>query len=161
MQPAFDAFWFYLPATLVSLGLYLFMLVWGQEFVLPLDLGLRLKGRPLVGRGRGLPSLAAACLFGAICAVLQGRGDDALVLSLGAHMGTVVNSFLKRRLGRAQGEPFFPADHIDFVLGASLFYQLQYGLDWQTFVLGCLVCGILHWSIGSSIRRRLVAFESV
>ena len=42
-------------------------------------------------------------------------------LSFGALVGDMVESFLKRRLGRRRGEPWPVADQIDFLLGALLF----------------------------------------
>ena len=147
-----QAWFFYLPAALVPLGLYVLWIVFGQSSVLPLDLRSEIGGRRLVGDSRGLWGLPAALLLGALCAVAQSRGADALILSLGADFGCVVNSFIKRRLGIPRGRPFRPWDHIDFVLGASMFYHWQYGLSWSLFTAGVLVWGAIH-CLGSLIVR--------
>lgn len=42
-------------------------------------------------------------------------------VSLGALVGDLIHSFVKRRLGIAEGSPFPVADQLDFVLGAILF----------------------------------------
>ena len=43
------------------------------------------------------------------------------VVSIGALIGDLVHSFVKRRLGIGEGLPFPVADQLDFVLGAILF----------------------------------------
>lgn len=147
-----DCWLFYLPATLVSFSLYLLWLIFGQASVLPLDLNEKWGGRELVGGGRGLLSIGFVCIIGAGCAVFQQRGDDALVLALGAHFGTILNSFLKRRFQIERGKHAFPWDHIDFILGASFVYWLQNPLGFEMVFRGLLVCGTLHWTVGSLIR---------
>ncbi len=42
-------------------------------------------------------------------------------LSLGALIGDLIESFIKRRLNRSPGSPLPIADQIDFILGAMLF----------------------------------------
>ena len=154
-----QAWSFYLPAALVPLGLYVLWVVFGQSSVLPLDLRGKIGGRRLVGDSRGLWGLPAALLLGALCAATQGRGMDALVLSLGADFGCVVNSFVKRRLGIPRGRAFRPWDHIDFVLGASVFYNWQYGLSLSLFAGGVLVWGASHWLGSLLVRGCLREFE--
>jgi hypothetical protein len=150
---------FFLPATLVSFSLYLLWLLFGQASVLPLDLNRRWGGQALVGGGRGLLSIGFVCIIGSVCAVVQGRGDDALILALGAHFGTVANSFLKRRFHFERGKHAVPWDHIDFVLGASLAYSLQYPITLQMVMAGIVICGTLHWSLGRLIRLVLDPFR--
>ncbi len=127
-------------------------MVFGQSSVLPLDLRGKVAGRRLLGDSRGLWGLPAALVIGALCAIAQGRGVEAVILSLGADFGCVTNSFVKRRLGMPRGKAFRPWDHIDFVLGASLFYHWQYGLPLSLLLSGVLAWGSTHW-IGSLIVR--------
>jgi CDP-2,3-bis-(O-geranylgeranyl)-sn-glycerol synthase len=47
-----------------------------------------------------------------------------LMIALGALMGDLVHSFVKRRIGLAEGSPFPLADQLDFVVGAILFSLL-------------------------------------
>jgi hypothetical protein len=151
-----ESWLFFLPASLVSVTLYAVWLVFGQAGVLPLDLNRTWRDEPLVGGGRGLTGVVAAGIIAAGCAVLQGRGDDTLVLALGAQFGMVANSFVKRRLSIQRGQDSFPWDHVDFVLGASLAYTLQGGvLTLQRFLCGLLICGFLHWLIGGGLRPLL------
>lgn len=42
------------------------------------------------------------------------------LLSIGAILGDIAGSFLKRRLNIAQGKPTFPLDQLDFVFGGLL-----------------------------------------
>lgn len=155
-----DVWNFFLPASAVPLALYLTSLVFGQSSVLPADLNYRFSQQPLLGAGRGLWGPAAALMVGAACAVLQGRGDEAMVLALGAHLGTVLNSFLKRRLGLARGQDFFPFDNIDFAVGAAVCYHIQYGMSAQLFFSGVLICGFAHRYIGRVIRWSLKGLQN-
>lgn len=159
METLLELAFFFLPACLVPLTFYLSSLTFGQASVLPADLNSRWQGRPLIGKGRGLWGPAAALVIGALCGILQGRGEEGLVLALGAHMGTVFNSLLKRALGVERGRDFPPLDHIDFALGACLCYHLEYGLGVGYLVGGVLLCGVAHRFLGRGIRRALKRYE--
>lgn len=154
-----QALWFYLPACVVPLALYLLWVFYGQECVLPLDLGHKNRDQPLIGASRGLWGLPAAILFGGLCGAAQGRGFEAVVLAVGADFGCIFHSFLKRRAGMPRGSWNPPWDHIDFVLGASLFYALQYGLSLELFLTGTLVCGLTHLMAHRLIRGMLSRHE--
>lgn len=134
-------------------------MVFGQSSVLPLDLRGKVAGRRLVGDSRGLWGLPAALVIGALCAIAQGRGVEAVILSLGADFGCVINSFVKRRLGMPRGKAFRPWDHIDFVLGASLFYHWQYGISPTLLVSGVVCWGATHCLGSMIVRGSLRNFE--
>lgn len=159
METLLELVAFFLPACLVPLIFYLSSLTFGQASVLPADLNARWRGRPLVGKGRGLWGPAAALVVGSLCGVLQGRGEEGLVLALGAHMGTVFNSLFKRAMGWERGRDFPPLDHIDFALGACLCYHLEYGLSFSTLVGGVILCGLAHRFLGRGIRWVLKGYE--
>jgi CDP-archaeol synthase len=154
-----QAWLFYLPATAVTFATYLVWLAFGQDAVLPLDLGVRLGQRPLIGRGRSFWSPPAAIVVAAFCALIQGRGDDALILGLGAQFGCMLNSFIKRRIGVPRGKPFEPIDNVDFVIGASIFCHFEYGLSPTLFGQGLIVCGLAHYTMGHLIRGYLGRYE--
>ena len=143
---------FYLPASAIPFGLYVLWMIFGQDSVLPLDLGRELGGRRLTGGGRGWHSLFASLVMAGLVGAQQGRGDEALVLGLGAHFGSTLNSIVKRARGIERGTPVPLADNIDFFLGASLFYALQFGLGFGLFVQGLIVCGSAHFILGGLIR---------
>ncbi len=49
------------------------------------------------------------------------------MIALGALMGDLVHSFVKRRIGKVEGAPLPLADQVDFVLGAVVFSILASG----------------------------------
>jgi len=58
-----------------------------------------------------------------------------LALGFGALAGDALKSLVKRRLGIAPGEPWMPADQLDFVAGALVFAAPFAGLDVRDVVL--------------------------
>ncbi|HID91384.1 TPA: CDP-2,3-bis-(O-geranylgeranyl)-sn-glycerol synthase [Candidatus Bathyarchaeota archaeon] len=96
----------------------------------PIDLGRGfIDGRPIFGRnktvrgflsGIAVGSLAGTALFACLPAwPAQRAALRALLLSLGAMIGDLCGSFVKRRLGRSPGSPLFPLDQLGFVIGAT------------------------------------------
>jgi CDP-2,3-bis-(O-geranylgeranyl)-sn-glycerol synthase len=110
---------------------------------LPLDAGrLFLDGKPVFGANktvRGFFSgLAAGTFTGFMLRSLYSINGFpkeilfqydpllAFLLSLGALIGDLIHSFVKRRLNIAPGSPLPVADQLDFVLGALLFSVMIY-----------------------------------
>lgn len=147
---------FFLPATLVPPTLYFLWIWFGQESVLPLDLKKSIAAGRVIGDGKGLWGLPAAVVVGLLCAAFQSRGEEAVIMAVGADFGCVANSFIKRRLGHRRGVDFKPWDHLDFFLGGSLFYHLQFGLSWPLFATGLCLCGTAHY-LGRTLLRHLLA----
>ncbi|WP_251329188.1 CDP-2,3-bis-(O-geranylgeranyl)-sn-glycerol synthase [Haloplanus pelagicus] len=103
----------------------------------PIDGGRTVDGRRLLGdgktwRGTAVGTVAGVALAMALNAVRTGAagalGADlpvfslraALGLALGAMLGDIGASFLKRRLGRERGAAVPGLDQLDFVVGALL-----------------------------------------
>jgi len=104
----------------------------------PIDGGRTLGDRRLLGDGKTWRGTAAGTAAGVALAVsldaLAGRAGAvvgvslpgfplaaALGLALGAMVGDVAASFLKRRSGRERGAAFPGLDQLDFVVGALVF----------------------------------------
>jgi len=98
----------------------------------PIDFGKTWRGKPILGEGKTWRGLAGGIFSGIAAGTIMnmiypsfGEGMESLTilfaLSLGALVGDMAESFLKRRLGRRRGEPWPVADQIDFLLGALLF----------------------------------------
>ena len=152
IQAIFETYQFFLPAMLANLSLYLTSKAFGSRSILALDQGLEVNGRRLIGDGRGLTSLPRAIAVGALCGACQGRLEEAILLAIGAQAGMVFNSLIKRRLRVAQGSAFPPWDHIDFVLGACLFWGLEFGWKGPLFFSGVVLGGLTHYILGGIIR---------
>jgi CDP-2,3-bis-(O-geranylgeranyl)-sn-glycerol synthase len=103
----------------------------------PIDGGRTLDGRRLLGdgktwRGTIVGTLAGVALALGLNAVAASAGrlvgatlpsfpiTAAVGLALGAMLGDVAASFLKRRTGRERGAAFPGLDQLDFVVGALL-----------------------------------------
>lgn len=152
MATPLEIYWYFLPAMLANLFLYLTSRVFGQDSVLPLDLGLKVAGKRPIGDGRGLTSLPRALAAGVLCGALQGRMEEAVLLAIGAQAGMVVNSLVKRARGLPRGANFHPWDNIDFVLGACLFVSFVQPVTWEILIAGSVYCGMAHWILGNFIR---------
>jgi CDP-2,3-bis-(O-geranylgeranyl)-sn-glycerol synthase len=122
----------------------------------PIDGGRTMGGRRLLGDGKTWRGTAAGWLAGAALAVTLNAVNDpvgdavgvslplfplaaVVVVPLGAMLGDIGASFLKRRTGRRRGAPFPGVDQLDFVVGA-LALALLAAPGWfsETFTLPVL-----------------------
>jgi CDP-2,3-bis-(O-geranylgeranyl)-sn-glycerol synthase len=89
---------------------------------LPIDGGKKLRdGRPIFGPQKTLRGLVSGLAVGILVGFVQKKVLLGFALSLGALIGDLIESFIKRRLNLAPGTSFPVADQIDFVIGALLF----------------------------------------
>ena len=113
----------------------------------PLDFGKKLKdGRRIFGDGKTFRGSFAGIFFGALTGYLMGliAADQTyfyltlgLFLSIGAILGDIIGSFMKRRAGIERGKPVPLLDQWDFLLTAVVFGSIisTPSLDWFTFLL--------------------------
>ena len=93
----------------------------------PIDAGRKfLDGKPLFGPRKTIRGFCAGLLVGTlVCLLLNALFQYDLLLgfmlSLGALVGDLAESFIKRRLNLAPGASFPIADQLDFVFGSLLF----------------------------------------
>jgi CDP-2,3-bis-(O-geranylgeranyl)-sn-glycerol synthase len=106
----------------------------------PMDRGKEWRGRPIFGKGKTWRGFIGGSLIGWIVGIIMvaiyspyGNGPSALLppftLSLGALLGDLGGSFIKRRIGIERGEPAPVLDQLDFVAG-SLLFTLILCTDW-------------------------------
>jgi len=130
------ALWFILPAYVANA----FPVIFGGG--LAIDIGRKFSdGKPIFGSHKTFRGFIAGLIAGVFTSlvqtiVLQSKMLSDFVLpfefnvlvgsmiALGALMGDLVHSFVKRRLGLVEGSPLPVADQLDFVLGAILFFLL-------------------------------------
>ena len=86
----------------------------------PVDRGLEWGGRRLLGNGKTWEGLIIGTCAGVLVGVFIHSLPDALLMSLGAMVGDMVGSFVKRRAGLRRGEEAPLLDQLDFVIGSFL-----------------------------------------
>ena len=69
-----------------------------------------------------------------------------LFMALGALCGDLAKSFVKRRVGKASGESWFPFDQVDYVLGAFVFIIPFYVPSALVFIVLLLVAPLFHYA---------------
>ena len=67
-----------------------------------------------------------------------------LLLSSGALVGDMVESFFKRRANVKPGKPFIPWDQLDYVVGALLFVYFIYPLTIAKIIIILLISVFGH-----------------
>ncbi len=125
----------------------------------PIDGGRVLRdGRRVFGDGKTWEGLIAGLLAGLLTGVAYTLIFNtascimyALIMSVGALLGDLINAFIKRRVGLKQGSPFPPLDQVDYLLGSyvsikSLNIDLIMGVELtlEHLVLAMLISLILH-----------------
>ncbi len=112
------------------------------------------------GKNKTWRGIIFAVIFGMIVAFIQSRftfGIEILdysnwlligfLLGLGAIIGDLAESFIKRRLGIKPGERFFPWDQLDFIIGGLVFVSVYFVPPWQVVVMLLVLSVILHVSV--------------
>ena len=66
------------------------------------------------------------------------------LLGLGAMTGDAAKSAVKRLVGIRPGQPFFPWDQIDFILGSTLFLLPLVAMPMPVFLTALLITPLLH-----------------
>ncbi len=165
----FQAFWFFLPAYVANPTAVLF----GGGT--PMDFGKVLKdGNRLFGDGKTWRGLGGGMMCGAILGLVlwgiawlvhpelsYGGFPDGLVtvvlLPMGALLGDLVGSFIKRRMGKEKGAPVLGLDQYDFFVGAfALLAVLQ--TDWMSrhYLAGEYIYGFIFIVVLTPILHRAV-----
>jgi len=149
---AIDSLLFFLPAITYNLTIYLYGMFVLKGDMIPLDNGMVWHSKPVIGPGRGVEGLYVAILIGSLWSIGLTNDAKPLCLTIGANAGTIVSSFIKRRLGKPRGRDLFPLDNIDFIIGASFLYTLQFPLPYHTIAFGLGFAGAGHLLINLLIR---------
>ncbi|ATW90012.1 CDP-2,3-bis-(O-geranylgeranyl)-sn-glycerol synthase [Halohasta litchfieldiae] len=164
------AFWAMLPAYVPNNAA---VLAGGGR---PIDGGRTWGGRRVLGDGKTWRGTAVGTLIGVLLALglnaINGPVSAtlgvslptfpiqaAVGLALGAMLGDIGASFIKRRSGRERGAAFPGLDQLDFVVGALLVAFLV-DADWflSTFTLGIIVV-ILVITPLLHVSTNIIAFK--
>ena len=151
----FVSFWYLLPAALgnhvASCGNRLPVPGTVKSFLmrldLPIDQGKTLGGREILGKNKTWRGLIVGGVTGIFVAGVQAilyysfeffRDNTVIdygkinfillgiLMGEGALLGDLVESFIKRRMGKPSGKPWFPWDQADWIIGAMLLSSLVF-----------------------------------
>ena len=144
------ALWFILPAYFAnSFPVNVSKIKWLEKYGTPIDGGRKLMGVRILGDGKTWRGFYAGIIAGTVAGILQVLFQQdaevlfssmlktavflpqmgfelAFMLSLGAILGDLAGSFVKRRAGLRKGSPAPLLDQLDFVFGALFFAWLWY-----------------------------------
>ncbi|MBN2250660.1 MAG: CDP-2,3-bis-(O-geranylgeranyl)-sn-glycerol synthase [Candidatus Altiarchaeota archaeon] len=153
------ALWFILPAYAAnSAPVDVSQIKSLKKYGKPIDGGLTWRGARILGDGKTWRGFFAGIIAGTLTGMLQSYLQPSLqesypylpdmslqlafMLSLGALVGDMAASFVKRRSGLRSGEPAMLLDQLDFVFGALFFAWL-----WNVIVQG-RIGGVFEEMIG-------------
>ena len=123
----------------------------------PIDFGLKYNGQRLLGEGKTIEGFILASLMGYLAGLLElqiiaGISYNFLVIppivflfiGIGAMIGDMTGSFIKRRMKLKRGENAGLLDMIDFIIGAFILaaFFIQYS-PW-CFVIALIITPIVH-----------------
>lgn len=114
----------------------------------PMDLGKYwIDGRRVLGDNKTIEGFVSGVLSGFLVGFLLGDTFRGFLMGLGAMIGDVLGSFIKRRLNVAQGESAPLLDQYLFVLVALLLcYSVGYMLTSEQLIVILIATPILHVS---------------
>jgi CDP-diglyceride synthetase len=177
--------WYFLPAAIANmtarLSYYLPKFMKPSWMEKPVDGGLMINSKPFLGKNKTIRGVFYATLFATLTGFLQALlilNTDVIqnlfdlesfpveytvltgtifgfLLGLGAMLGDMAESFIKRQINIPSGRPFPPFDQTDFIIGSSLlglfiarFDSKFYITLFLTFFFGHLVIKFLGYKIG-------------
>jgi len=161
MEIILKILWLILPAGVANMSPVLFK--WINFLNKPVDFGFKTKDEKfLFGKNKTYRGFFFGTLLGILIFYIQVRLYSfaqeytffdytkvnwfliGFLLSFGALLGDLIESFFKRRVGIESGKEWIPFDQIDWILGALFLLSFQIWLGWKIFFLTILIWGILH-----------------
>jgi len=178
----FRCLWFLLPAALsnhnASLGNSLPVpqpfKSWLIKLDIPVDFGYKIRGKEAFGRNKTFRGFVVGISTGILMATLQyilfvsvpffrenslinySKINFVLVgflMGFGALFGDLIESFIKRQLGKRSGEPWFPFDQLDWILASMILTSIVY-VPPLNYILGIIVVYVLvHLASDRMVQR--------
>jgi len=134
----------------------------------PIDFGrLAPDGRRVFGDGKTWEGLAGGIAMGTMAGWAASLLEPAymsfamaLLLSCGALLGDLLAAFVKRRAGMKRGDPAFPLDQLDFVIGGlALATLFGYNISLLAVISLLLVTPAIH--VVANLLAYLLKLKSV
>jgi CDP-2,3-bis-(O-geranylgeranyl)-sn-glycerol synthase len=136
-----------------------------EKLAAPIDSGKTLNGREIFGKNKTWRGLVVGVITGILVAGIQallffnsdffnkntvidyGQFNFILIGALmggGALLGDLIESFIKRRLNKPSGRPWFPWDQIDWIIGAMVLSSVAYRPSVKVAVVTLVLFTIVH-----------------
>jgi len=112
----------------------------------PLDFGKNINKKRIFGDGKTIRGCFAGIVSGSFIGFVLGEPRFGFLLALGAILGDLAGSFIKRRFGLKQGHPTWFLDQFDFILGAFLLGALVKVPSYEILAVILVVTPLLHLS---------------
>lgn len=124
---------FFLPAGISNMTPVFSNKVPGlRDWKTPLDLGKNYRGQRILGQNKTWRGLVSGVVMGTLVGYILSQTYfseyntvlfvlTAASMSLGALVGDAVESFFKRQHGIKSGQPWFPFDQTDYIIGGLVF----------------------------------------
>jgi CDP-2,3-bis-(O-geranylgeranyl)-sn-glycerol synthase len=132
MNDYLAALLFFLPAGIANMSPVIINKVpYLNRWNTPLDFGKSFHGQRIFGDNKRLRGVVLGTLIGGLTGLLVGSLNHntvgtispfwaGCILGAGALLGDAVESFAKRQRGVKPGQPWFPFDQIDYIIGGLL-----------------------------------------
>jgi len=172
----FQVLWFILPAYVAnSTAIDVSKLPLLRKFNAPIDAGKSWRGKPIFGEGKTWRGFICGVIAGVLCGMLQTNYHNyveklmggielpevsthlAFLLSLGAMIGDLSASFIKRRMNFPRGAMLPLVDQLDYIFGAFFlaWTEVHVNLYWLGIaILITLPLHFLAYLIAYSIRLK-------
>ena len=137
------AIWFFLPAYGANIAPAFLSKVKGIHQY-PVDLGLKIKGIRILGEGKTWVGIFLGLIIGTVIGYFQGVTYLGFYLALGALLGDLGGSFIKRRVGMERGKPAPFLDQLDFVIGAFILSAMIVPINWVYFFIIIIITPAFH-----------------
>ncbi len=166
LQIILTTFWLFSPAMIAnSTPIVAAKLPWLRDFNYPIDFFKTYRGIRIFGDHKTIRGMITGVLAALAVGALQNyiflnspALQDMLALdlvnatflyfvlltSVGALLGDMAESFVKRQLEIAPGKPWIPFDQTDFILGAILLSILSFRLNWEIYLCFIFIGIAMH-----------------
>lgn len=150
--------WFFLPAGIANMAAAISRYLPILNY--PVDFNKTVGGKAIFGPHKTYRGLFFGILSAIVFVYIQSyfyqpdssyalvnyRSSDiwllGLLLGLGAVLGDLARSFIKRQIGLVPGRTWFPWDQIDWIIGAIIFSYGYISLTWPV-MLGAIFLAVL------------------
>ena len=137
-----------------------------KKWSTPIDFGKSYNGRRVLGDGKTFRGLISGTIVGSLMGFIQFYLSQnynftyipefnnfnllnfltlGFLLSLGALLGDIIKSLIKRRFGIKRGRPWPPFDQLDFILGGFLLSILYFFPGWNIALVIIVITPLIHF----------------